>query len=202
MLSGILGYGSIGRQLARVSKAMGMDVHAYTLHPKNTPESRRDNSWAPPGTGDPEGLLPSKWFSGGTTEELHEFLASDLDILVICLPLTEKTKHLLSAPEFKVLSAKKTFVSNIGRGPIVNTDDLIEALDQGLIRGAALDVTDPEPLPDGHKLWSAKNVIITPHVSGSSTAYTQRVLSILEYNLGRLSEGKELTNKVNKKEGY
>jgi phosphoglycerate dehydrogenase-like enzyme len=181
---------------------MGADVHAYTLHPKNTPESRRDEAYAPPGTGDPDGVLPSKWFSGGTKEELHDFLSSGLDLLVISVPLTDKTHHLLSAPEFNILKSKRTFVSNIARGPIINTDDLIVALNQGLIRGAALDVTDPEPLPDGHPLWKAKNVIITPHISGVSNAYTQRVLAVLEYNLTRLSEGKELINKVSRRDGY
>ncbi|KAK1770037.1 D-isomer specific 2-hydroxyacid dehydrogenase [Phialemonium atrogriseum] len=199
---GILGYGSIGRQVARVAKALGSDVHAYTLHPRNTPESRRDESYTPPGLGDPEGVLPSKWFSGDTKEELHSFLSSGLDLLVVSLPLTDKTTHLLSAPEFQILSAKKTFVSNIARGPIVDTADLIEALDTGLIRGAALDVTDPEPLPDGHALWGAKNVIVTPHVSGASTAYNQRVFAILEHNLGRFSEGKGLTNRVSRRDGY
>lgn len=118
------------------------------------------------------------------------------------MPLTDKTHHLLSAPEFEILKAKKTYISNIARGSIINTDDLIEALDKGLIRGAALDVTDPEPLPDGHPLWKAKNVIITPHVSGNSTAYADRLLAILENNLTRLSEGKELTNKVSRRDGY
>ncbi|OIW34685.1 D-isomer specific 2-hydroxyacid dehydrogenase [Coniochaeta ligniaria NRRL 30616] len=199
---GILGYGSIGRQVARVAKALGSDIHAYTLHPKNTPESRRDDAYAPPGLGDPEGVLPSKWFSGETKEEIHEFLSSGLDLLVVSVPLTDKTHHLLSAPEFEILKAKRTYISNIARGPIINTDDLIEALDKGLIRGAALDVTDPEPLPDGHPLWKAKNVIITPHISGASTAYTDRLLAILENNLTRLSEGKELTNKVSRRDGY
>jgi phosphoglycerate dehydrogenase-like enzyme len=118
------------------------------------------------------------------------------------VPLTDKTHHLLAAPEFEILKSRRTYVSNIARGAIVNTDDLIEALDKGLIRGAALDVTDPEPLPDGHPLWKAKNVIITPHISGSSTAYTERVLALLENNLTRLSEGKELTNQVSRKDGY
>jgi phosphoglycerate dehydrogenase-like enzyme len=181
---------------------MGMDIHAYTLHPRDTPESRRDESYTPPGTGDVDGLLPSKWFSGGTTEELHAFLGSDLDLLVVSLPLTDKTRHLISAPEFKVLSGRKTYVSNIARGPVINTDDLLVALNEEHIRGAALDVTDPEPLPDGHPLWTAKNVIITPHISGASTAYNERVERILEYNLQRLSEGKPLTNRVNRKEGY
>jgi len=179
-----------------------MDVHAYTLHPKTTPESRRDDAYAPPGLGDPDGTLPSKWFSGTTKAELHAFLASGLDLLVVAVPLTELTRHLLAAPEFEVLSEKKTFVSNVARGPVVHTADLIDALDKGLIRGAALDVTDPEPLPDGHPLWSAKNVIVTPHVSGNSSAYTERVLAIVEKNLTRMSEGKELTNRVSRKDGY
>lgn len=179
-----------------------MDVHAYTLHPRRTPESKRDDTYHPPGLGDPEGLIPSKWFAGETTEDLHAFLGSGLDLLVVALPLTPKTHHLIAADEFKVLSAKKTFLSNIGRGPIVHTDDLIEALDTGLLRGAALDVTDPEPLPKGHPLFKAKNVFVTPHISGGSSAYFTRVLDIVAYNLGRLGEGKELANKVSRREGY
>ncbi|KAF4982769.1 hypothetical protein FZEAL_1670 [Fusarium zealandicum] len=201
---GILGYGSIGRQTARVAKAIGLDVHAYTLHPRPTPESRRDNSYSPAGLGDPEGVFPSKWFSGGTKEEIHDFLGSGLDILVIATPLTDKTRNLIAKAEFQVLGAKRTFVSNIARGPIVNTDDLIGALNSGLIQGAALDVTDPEPLPDGHPLWSAKNVTITPHISSTSAAYFSRLFEIFSLNLERLSEGEEedLINKVNRKEGY
>jgi phosphoglycerate dehydrogenase-like enzyme len=202
LLSGILGYGSIGRQTARVATAMGMDVHAYTLHPRDSPESRYDDSYVPDGLGDPEGLFPSKWFSGGSTEEIHEFLGSGLDLLVIALPLTDKTRGMISTAEFEVMREKGTYVSNIGRGPIIDTDAIIEALNGDVIRGAALDVTDPEPLPDGHALFSAKNLILTPHVSGNSTKYGDRLLAILEYNLSRLSEGKELTNRVNRKEGY
>ncbi|KAF6804570.1 d-isomer specific 2-hydroxyacid dehydrogenase [Colletotrichum sojae] len=199
---GILGYGSIGRQTARVATALGFKVHAYTLHPRPTPDSKRDNGYAPPGLGDPEGKFPARWFSGASKADLHAFLGSGLDLLVVATPLTDKTSHLLSAEEFRILSEKRTFVSNIARGPVVNTDDLIEALDKGLIRGAALDVTDPEPLPEGHPLWKAKNLLITPHISGLSTSYADRVLAILEYNLKRLSEGKRLVNVVNKKEGY
>lgn len=199
---GILGYGAIGRQVARVAKAMGMDVHAYTLHPKNTPEERRDETYTPPGLGDVEGKFPSKWFSGGSKADLHAFLGSDLDLLVIAVPLTPQTTHLIGREEFEVMSKKRTFVSNIARGPVVKTDDIIEALNSETIRGAALDVTDPEPLPDGHELFGAKNVIITPHVSGGSTKYAERVLEILKQNLTRLSQGREFVNKVNRKEGY
>ena len=108
----------------------------------------------------------------------------------------------VSTPEFEVLAKKKAFISNIARGPIIETERLIEALDGELLRGAALDVTDPEPLPDGHPLWSAKNIIITPHVSGGSTKYNARVLAILEENLGRLRDGRQLANEVSRREGY
>jgi len=97
---------------------------------------------------------------------------------------------------------KKAFVTNIARGPIIKTDDLIQALEEETISGAALDVTDPEPLPEGHALWSTKNVIITPHVSGISTKYNDRVLAILDLNIKRLLNGEELANRVSRKDGY
>ncbi|OTA99104.1 hypothetical protein M426DRAFT_68412 [Hypoxylon sp. CI-4A] len=199
---GILGYGSIGRQVARVAKAIGMDVYAYTNRPRPTPESRRDDSYIVPGLGDPEGVLPSKWFSGTKPEEVQEFLSADLDLLVLAVPLTPQTKGLISAPQFQTLRGKKTYVVNIGRGPVINTDDLITALNEEWIRGAALDVTDPEPLPKEHPLWDAKNIIITPHISGNSASYTTRLLEVLGINLKRLSEGKEYINKVSRRRGY
>ncbi|KAL6900053.1 hypothetical protein GGI43DRAFT_427774 [Trichoderma evansii] len=180
---GILGYGAIGRQVARVCKAMGMNIHAHTFHPRNTPESRYQDSYTPAGLGDPEGVLPSKWFSGTSKQEIHEFLDSGLDVLVISIPLTEKTKGLLSTKEFEILGKKKTFVSNISRGQVVDTDALIDALEGDVISGAAIDVTDPEPLPDGHRLWKTKNLILTPHVGGQSKSYAERALAILEANL-------------------
>lgn len=179
-----------------------MSVHAYTLHPRRTPASRRDDSYAPPGLGDPDGALPDRWFSGGSTAELHAFLASGLDLLVVAMPLTPKTRGLVARRELEVLRARRAFVSNIGRGPIVDTDDLMDALERGVIRGAALDVTDPEPLPDGHPLWRAKNIIITPHVSGGSSKYMERVFEVLMANLTRFSNGERLMNLINRKEGY
>lgn len=181
---------------------MGMSVHAYTLHPKPTPESRRDNGYIPDGLGDPDGSIPEKWFAGGTTEEIHEFLDSHLDWLVLSVPLTEKTKNLISKPEFEILAKKKAFFTNISRGPIVNTDDFVDALETDKLRGAAVDVTDPEPLPKGHPLWTAKNLILTPHISGLSLDYMERAFDILVENLTRFAEGRKLINEVNRKDGY
>lgn len=199
---GILGYGAIGRQCARLAKALGMEVYAYTSRERSAPESRVDDSYCVPGTGDPEGLLPSKWFHGSDRDSINAFLAQDLDILVVCLPLNDSTRYVISKEQFQILSKKRTFVSNVGRGPHIRTEDLMQALDEGLIRGAALDVTDPEPLPADHPLWKAPNLFITPHVSWKTTHYWDRVLNILEGNLERLATVEPLMNLVNKKLNY
>lgn len=181
---------------------MGMDIYAYTRSERSTPESRRDDSYCVPGTGDPEGLLPTKWFHGSSKEAINDFLSQDLDILVLALPLTKESQGLISTEQFEILSKKKTFVSNVARGPIINTNTLIEALESGKIRGAALDVTDPEPLPADHKLWKTPNLLITPHVSWQSQAILSRVLNILETNLDNLGAGRPLINVVSKEFGY
>lgn len=176
-----------------------MDVHAFTLHEKPTLESRKDESFTEPGLGDPNGEVPSRWFHG--KDQLNKFL-SGLDLLVITLPLTSLTRGMIAREQFQILGKRKAFVSNAGRGPIVNTDDLVDALNDGTLKGAALDVTDPEPLPPGHALWKAKNVIITPHVSGNSTHYNERALKILGENLKRRCEGRPVINRVNRSLGY
>lgn len=195
----MLGYGAIGRQCARLAKALGMDVHAFTLHERPTPESRADTSFSEPGLGDPAGEIPSRWFHG--LDQLNDFL-SNLDLLVITVPLTPATRYIISKEQLQALGKRKGFLCNVARGPVVNTDDLITALNDGTIRGAALDVTDPEPLPSDHPLWKAKNVIITPHASGNSNHYNERVLKIVAQNLHRRAQGKPLINIVKKSLGY
>ncbi|ROW04911.1 hypothetical protein VPNG_07047 [Cytospora leucostoma] len=159
---GILGYGAIGRQCAHVANSMGMEVYAYTRNPKNTPEARKDDSYCVPGTGDPDGLIPTKWFHGASMEDINNFLNQDLDILVLSLPLTSETREILSYEQFQILSKKKTFLSSVARGESINTEALLQALENGQIRGAAIDGTDPEPLPSDHPLWKAPNLLITP----------------------------------------
>lgn len=176
-----------------------MDVHAYTLHERATPESRKDSGFTEPGLGDPEGQFPSKWFHG--KEQLDDFLAN-LDLLVITLPLTPATRGLISKKQFDILSKKKTFVSNVGRGAVIDTDDLIAALDAGQIRGAALDVTEPEPLNEDSKLWGYDNVVITPHCAGNSNHFNERTFRILKYNLERRARSEAEVNRVSKALGY
>lgn len=202
---GILGYGSIGRQVARVCKAMGMDVIAYTASPKDTSEKKKDTGFIVPGTGDADGSIPSAWYSGLDKKSLHNFLAQDIDMLLVSVPLTEQTKHFLSTEEFEVLSQngkRPAFVTNIARGPIIDQPKLIKALKDGTLAGAALDVTDPEPLPEDSELWGLENVIVTPHVSGVGQSYTERAFQLLEQNLERRQKGQKLINVVNRGRGY
>jgi phosphoglycerate dehydrogenase-like enzyme len=178
-----------------------MDVHAFTLREKATLGSRQDDTFVEEGMGDPNGEIPSKWFHGAA-DQLHEFLGSGLDLLIITLPLTSLTRSMIGKEQLQILEKKHAFLANVSRGPIVKTDDLVEALNDGTLKGAALDVTDPEPLPPNHPLWKARNVIITPHVSGNSTHYNERVLKILRENLRRRYKGEDLINKVDRSLGY
>ena len=133
---GILGYGAIGRQVARLATAMGMEIYAFTARERRMPESRRDDSYRVPGTeGDPEGVLPSAWFHGTSAEAINDFLAQGLDVLVMCLPLTDYTVDIIDKEQFEIMAEKKTFVINIGRGAHINTEALISALEKKVIRG-------------------------------------------------------------------
>ncbi|KAF1999541.1 hypothetical protein P154DRAFT_523327 [Amniculicola lignicola CBS 123094] len=202
---GILGYGSIGRQVARVAQAMGMHVLAYTASPRKTPESKHDDGFIVPGTGDAEGLIPKEWFSGLDKESLRAFLAQGVDLLVVCVPLTKQTTHFLSTPEFEVLQKANphgTYISNISRGAIIDQPALITALETNQIAGASLDVTDPEPLPADHPLWKAPNCLITPHVSGNTTVYAARGFQLLRENLRRLRDGGKVINQIDRERGY
>jgi phosphoglycerate dehydrogenase-like enzyme len=212
---GILGYGAIGRQAGRVAKALGMRVLAFTAGPRPTPESRRDNGYIVPGTGDPDGSLPDAWFSGPDARSRREFLRQGIDVLLVAVPLTDDTRHFLAAEEFAILEQPRpamggrgAYVVNVARGAIVDHDALLAALKRGLQReqgglaGASLDVTEPEPLPESSELWSLKNVIVTPHVSGAGSEYKERCVEVMEINLERMERGLPLVNEVRRRRGY
>ena len=181
-----------------------MDIVAFTASPRKTPESKKDTGYIVPNTGDPDGTLPSAWYSGLDKTSLHNFLAQDIDVLLVSVPLTDATRHSLGKEEFEILGKKNALVVNIARGSIIVQDDLIAALKkkEGGLRGAALDVTDPEPLNKESELWDLENVAITPHVSGLGTAYVDRSFQILERNLTNLENRKKFINQVNRKRGY
>lgn len=205
--------------VARVFHGLGASVHVYTASPRSTPEARRDTGYFLKNTGDPDGTIPAAWFSGTTPEALHTFLRSGLDLLVIALPLTKKTEGLFGKDELKALRegwdakqakteaggpnpGKGPILANIARGKILSQPALIQALNDGTLRGAALDVTDPEPLPEDSDLWAAKNLVLTPHVSGLGREYFGRAAGVWEENVRRLRTGERLVNEVERGRGY
>jgi len=117
-----------------------------------------------------------------------------LDILFLVLPLNAESKHLIDKKRLKLMKDGAVLV-NVGRGPIVDTEALVEELNTGRIF-AGLDVTDPEPLTEGHPLWSAKNLILSPHVGGNSTAFDSRAKKLIEKQLNLISKGEEPENIV------
>ena len=139
-----------------------------------------------------------------TIDSLDEQLQS-ADVVVIALPGTVETSGMFDADRISKMKADAILV-NVGRGFIVNTDDLTEALQSGCLRGAVIDVTDPEPLPENHPLRNMENVILTPHISGVSWGdnnFTKkRIMEIFCENLKRDYNGEDKRNVVDLKKGY
>jgi phosphoglycerate dehydrogenase-like enzyme len=121
-------------------------------------------------------------------------LLPDADVVVLIVPGTPQTRHLVDA-EFLGQMSPGALLVNVARGSVVDHDALAAALHAGRVR-AALDVTDPEPLPDGHPLWSAPNLLITPHVGGDSSAMWPRAYRVVREQLARYAAGEELANQV------
>jgi phosphoglycerate dehydrogenase-like enzyme len=133
-------------------------------------------------------------------DRLWEMLGSS-DVVVIGLPLTKATRHLFTRDLFRRMRPTGILI-NVTRGEIVYGDDLLAALDEGLLWGAGLDVTDPEPLPAGHRLWTHPRVIVTPHTAGGSPRRAQRVIDTFCENLRRLRTGEPLLALIDKDKGY
>ena len=128
-------------------------------------------------------------------DEVHEALAR-ADYLVLATPLTDETDGLLDRDAFETLPPKSVVV-NVARGGVVDTDALVWALRSDRIRGAVIDVTDPEPLPEDHPLWGFSNVILTPHNAGHTPKYFDRLADIVAENVRRLDDDDdELVNQV------
>ncbi len=189
---GIVGYGSIGRGVAHLAKAFGMRIVAQQYS-----DDHRDHGFVFPDVGDPDGILPDRYYK---LDQLHSLL-QESDVVVIAVPLTPQTTHLFDAAAFSAMKSD-AFLINIARGEVCNEQDLIQALQEKRIGGAALDVHDPEPLPPDHPLWQLPNVIISPHISGGTIRYPERSFAIFEENLRRYLAGEPLYNTVSKEQGY
>jgi phosphoglycerate dehydrogenase-like enzyme len=190
---GIVGYGSIGRHVARIAKhGFGMRVLAMLRG-----GDHRDRGYTEPGVGDPDGALPDAWF---TRAQLLDLLAQS-DFVLIATPLTEETRELISERELRAMKPT-AFIVNIARGGIINEPSLILALKENWIAGAGLDVFEKEPLPGDSELWKLENAIIAPHVSGATPHYDARATDLFCENIRRYLRGDELLNLVNTENGY
>lgn len=175
----VVGLGGIGTEIAKRAHGLGMKVIA-------TRHSRRSG--------------PDYVSYVGLSNELLT-LAKQADVVINATPLTAETKGIFNKEFFKQMPNHAYFIS-IGRGKSTITEDLIEALHLGELAGAGLDVTDPEPLPEGHKLWTMPRVIITPHVAWRSDKYQARRWLMVRENIRRFAQGEELLSVVDPKRGY
>jgi phosphoglycerate dehydrogenase-like enzyme len=192
---GVWGYGGIGRETARLAKALGMTVHVMT----RSGVRPRADTYALPGTGDPDGRLPDRVFVPG---QEAEFLAG-LGFLVLALPHTKQSDGLIGEEQLRALP-RTAFLLNPARGPIVREAALLRALREGWIAGAALDTHFVYPLPPEHPLWRLPNVILTPHVSGSdrASAFPARMAGLLLENVSRHLDGRPLLNRITAREWH
>lgn len=175
----VVGLGGIGTQVARRAHGLGMRVIAT-----------RNSSRQGPDYVDYVGL----------SDELL-VLAAKADVVINTAPLTDQTRGIFDAAFFAAMKPTAYFVS-VGRGASTVTDDLISALETGQIAGAGLDVTDPEPLPEGHPLWSAPRVLISPHTAGRSDKSRDRLYLLVQENLRRYVAGEPLLSVVDIERGY
>jgi len=189
MTLGLWGYGGIGRETARLAKQMGLKVHVMTRNGVGA----RCHTYCVPGTGDPEGVLPDRVFKIG--QEI-EFLGG-LDFLVLALPMTKTSEGMIGERELQALP-RTAFVLNPSRGPIIQEQALLRALEEKWIAGAAIDTHYKYPMPPEHPLWRFPNVIFTPHISGSSLSpkFKDRIWDIFGQNLARYERGEPLLNEL------
>lgn len=171
----IVGLGAIGQAIAERLTPFGVE----TVGIRYTPEKGG----------------PTDEIIGLANETAVESALASTDHLVLACPLTDLTEGLIGYHELQTLPSTAT-LTNIARGPVVETDALVRALRRGWIGHAILDVTDPEPLPEDHPLWNFENVRITPHNSGYTPAYYERLADILAENVRRYRRNEHLKNVV------
>ncbi|WVQ85763.1 hypothetical protein IAT38_007930 [Cryptococcus sp. DSM 104549] len=207
---GLLGYGHIARETARLFQAFNCKIIAANSKGDRRPEE----GYRLPNTGDADGSIPEQYYSSTDPKSFAEFLAR-CDVLVASLPSTPQTTYMLTekhlrestlAPEdadpVGMLPEGSVFI-NIGRGDLVKSEDILAALDApGGLSGVALDVTDPEPLPAGHPLYTHPGAIITGHTSGNFENYYDLAAGVLLAQAERIAKGEDPFNVVDPAKGY
>lgn len=182
----VLGLGAIGGRVAQLAKALEMRVLAVRR------SARHRMSGAECGEPFVDEMFPPS--------ELHAVLAES-DYVVLAVPLTTESRHMIGEAEIAVMKPNAVIV-NIARGAVIDQDALIRALKTQRLGGAALDVTDPEPLPPESEMWDLENVMITPHISGGTPHYMDRAIGLFCDNLRRFVSGDTLRNVVDADRGY
>lgn len=173
---GILGLGSLGRATAEHLARLGYSVRGWS-------RSRKD-------------IQHVHCFSGKA--QLDEFLNA-INVLVCLLPLTSETEGILNLNVFKKLS-HPAYLINVGRGRHLVDEDLIYALDAGILAGACLDAFEPEPLPENHPFWNREKILLTPHVAG--LVHPEKSAPVIVENYKRALSGQELLYEVSRERGY
>jgi phosphoglycerate dehydrogenase-like enzyme len=177
---GIVGYGDIGRAVASRAHSVGMRIFATKRHPPAQPDPLVERYFHP--------------------DELHAMLA-ECDYVVVAAPLTPETRHMISEAEFAVMKTSAVLI-NVGRGPVVDTAALVRALSRKQIKGAGLDVVDPEPLPAGHALYGMENVLLSPHSADQIAGWKDDAMRFFLEQYARFTKDEPLLNVVDKRLGY
>jgi phosphoglycerate dehydrogenase-like enzyme len=178
---GVIGYGGIGKETARLAHALGMRVVALR---RRTPSQEEDP------------ILDRSF----TREQLHEMLGM-CDYVFAATPLTPETKGMLGEAEFQAMKRSAVFL-NVGRGAVVDESALIQALNQAVIRGAALDVFEREPLPSDHAFYRMENVLLSPHCADHTVGWMELAVKQFVENFERFRSGQPLKYIVDKTAGY
>jgi len=190
---GIVGYGSIGREIARLLQPFGVTVLATkrdVMHPE-------DSGYTAEGLGDP----PGNRFTRLYPAQALKSMLKQCDFVVVCVPYTQETRNMIQEEELATMK-HGSYLINIGRGGVVDQVALLGALQDHHLAGAALDVFSEEPLPPNNPLWRIPNVIITPHIGGISDFYKDRAAVLFSENLKRYLDGLPLYNYFDPYRGY
>ena len=175
----IVGLGGIGMQIAQRAHAFDMKVIGV----------------------DPKDIPLSYWISKQVPPDRLDSVLPEADVVFLAAPHTPQTEGLMSAKQFDLMKKNSYFIA-VSRGKLYSSEALLSALESKHLAGAGLDVTNPEPLPKGHPLWKCENVIITPHIAGTSDNVQTRRMAVLKENIARFSKGEPLVNVVDKQKGY
>lgn len=175
---GVFGTGRIGQEVAKKAQAFDMNVLGFNTSGRDVEHFDRTYTW-----------------------DQKDELIKQCDFIVLLLPLTDETYHFLSEHEFNIMK-KNAYLINIGRGPLIDKQPLLNALNNNDIKGAALDVFYEEPLPKSSPLWETNNLIITPHLSGKTKYFFDRSVKIFSENFQQFSKNDSLKYEIDLEKGY